>query len=210
MKPESDTNPPKETPDLRPHVYDGIQEYDQKLPNWWLFTFYGAIAIFVVYWLGYYQFPVIPTDEQYLKEAMAKIDTARLQELASINDDRLWEMSRDPKVVEAGKATFMSTCVACHGADLRGKKGNPLLPGLDLTDQEWKYGHNPTDVLKIVRKGSPDLTKGMPTWEPVLGVKRVVEVVAFVFSHHQKGEPFSSAPDAPPAGITTAAITPAN
>ena len=32
---------------LRPHEYDGIQEYDQKLPNWWLVIFYGSIALFV-------------------------------------------------------------------------------------------------------------------------------------------------------------------
>lgn len=35
---------------LREHEFDGIQEYDQKLPNWWLFTFYIAIVWFLVHW----------------------------------------------------------------------------------------------------------------------------------------------------------------
>jgi cytochrome c oxidase cbb3-type subunit 3 len=194
MDPES-----KSGPELRPHEFDGIQEYDQRLPNWWLFTFYIMIAFFVVYWLSYYQFQIIETDDQRLGRTMATIEAARLKQLEDIDDAKLWALSRDAQVVEKGKVTFMTSCLACHGADLMGKKSNPVLPGLALADQEWKYGHAPTDVLKLVRKGSPDLTKGMPPWEPMLGVSRVVEVTAYILSHHKEGEPTTVAPDAPPA-----------
>ncbi|MFZ4764222.1 MAG: cbb3-type cytochrome c oxidase N-terminal domain-containing protein [Roseimicrobium sp.] len=194
--------------ELRPHSYDGIQEYDQKLLNWWLFTFYITIAWFVIYWVAYYQLKLVPTDEEQLGAAIAKIDAARLKQLEGMDDAKLWALSQDQAVVEKGKATFMTTCLACHGPDLMGKKSNPVLPGPALVDQEWKYGHNPTDVLKLVRKGSPDLTKGMPPWEPVLGVGRVVEVVAFVMSHHKAGEPFTVAADAPQPAAPAPAVTP--
>jgi cytochrome c oxidase cbb3-type subunit 3 len=191
----------KNGPELRPHVYDGIQEYDQRLPNWWLFTLYITIVFFVGYWLAYYQFKLIDTDETRLNRSIATIDAARLKQFEAIDDAKLWAMSQDRAVVERGKSTFMTTCVACHGPDLMGKKNNPALPGPPLADQEWKFGHQPTEVLKLVRKGSPDLTQGMPPWEPVLGVSRVIDVTAFILSHHKEGEPFTVAPDAP-GGVT--------
>ena len=193
-----DTKQPS-APELRPHVYDGIQEFDQRLPNWWLFTLYITIVFFVGYWLAYYQFKVIPTDEDRLSRELAAIDAARLKQLESIDDAKLWAMSQDPQVIEKGRSTFMTSCLACHGPDLMGKKTNPALPGVALADKEWKYGHKPTEVLKLVRKGSPDITKGMPPWEPVLGVGRVIEVTAFIMSHHKDGEPVTVAPDAPVA-----------
>jgi cytochrome c oxidase cbb3-type subunit 3 len=188
---------PADTPHLRPHTFDGIQEYDQRLPNWWLFTLYGSIVFFVAWWAGYYQFKIMDSDEVRLNRQMAAIDAARQKELETITDEKLWAMSQDAQLVEKGKTTFLTTCVACHGTDLMGKKTNPALPGLPLADNEFKYGHQPTDVLNLVRKGSPDVTKGMPAWEPVLGVGRVVEVTAFILSHHKEGDPFVVAPDAP-------------
>jgi len=185
------------TPRLRDHVYDGIQEYDQKLPNWWLFTLYAAIAYFVFHWLAYYQLGVMLTDEEVVAAAMARIDEASMKQMESIDDARLWAMSRESQTVAAGKATFQTTCLACHGADLSGTAGGIKLPGLALADTEWKHGGMPSEVLKIVRKGSPDISKGMPAWEPQLGIKRSVEVVAFIMSHHKEGEPVTRAADAP-------------
>ena len=48
MNPAPNTPPPDDQ--LRPHEFDGIQEYDRRLPNWWLATFYGAIIFWVGYW----------------------------------------------------------------------------------------------------------------------------------------------------------------
>ncbi|HSJ03296.1 MAG TPA: cbb3-type cytochrome c oxidase N-terminal domain-containing protein [Verrucomicrobium sp.] len=190
------------TPELRPHVYDGIQEYDQKLPNWWLFTFYIAIAFFVIYWLAYYQFQLIPTDEERMQAAMTQIEASRLKQLESLDEVKLWAMSRDPAVVEAGRATFNASCMACHGPNLA---GGPGLPGLSLVDAVWKHGGQPTEILKIIRKGAPDVSKGMPAWEPQLGLPRVLDVLAYVLSHHQEGEAFRVDPHDRPAWQATAA-----
>lgn len=196
-------------PTLRDHVYDGIQEYDQKLPNWWLFTLYIAIVWFVLNWVCYYQLGFGSSDTAVIDQAMAEMQVARDKQMETITDKQLWELSRDPKAVAAGKATFMTPgmCVTCHGPDLSATLAGVKLPGQPLNDLEWKYGGNPVEIFKIVRKGSPDVTKGMVAWETMLGMQRVSEVVAFVLSHHKEGEPIKRAADAPPVG--GAAIAPA-
>ena len=190
MNPNTPT-PPSEDP-LRPHSYDGIQEYDKRLPNWWLFTFYATIVFWVGYW-GYYEWlHVGPNNHQRIEKAIASIEAEKLAATASTKLDNasLWAMSRNPVFVDAGKATFNSICATCHKESLRGVADGGI--GANLTTQTWIHGGNPMDLYNTVTNGV--LVKGMPAWGPVLGQKRIIEAVAYVLSHHHEGEPMSIAP----------------
>jgi cytochrome c oxidase cbb3-type subunit III len=189
------TPTPPEDP-IRPHSYDGIQEYDKRLPNWWLYTLYITIVFWVGYW-GYYQWLAVgPTGAQHVEQQLAKIDAEKLTANAKLDDTTLWQMSRSPVFVEAGRATFTSNCVACHLASMRGKGENPAAIGPDLTDTVWLHGGKPMDLYTTITNGV--LVKGMPTWGPVLGPKKISELVAYVLSKHHEGEPVTIDPAASP------------
>jgi cytochrome c oxidase cbb3-type subunit 3 len=179
------TLPPPEDP-IRPHVFDGIQEYDKRLPNWWLYTLYLTILFWVGYW-GYYEWLHIGrSGQQTIGAQMARIEADRLS-VAKVDDAALWKMSQNPAFVEAGKATFAANCAACHLASLRGKGESPVAIGPDLTDTSWIHGGKPTEVYDTIMKGV--IAKGMPTWGPVLGAEKITEVTAYILSKHQEGEP---------------------
>jgi cytochrome c oxidase cbb3-type subunit III len=180
---------------IRQHEYDGIQEYDQKLPNWWLFTFYGAIAWFLIHWVLFYNAGAIPTDHQRVSGKIAAVEQKRQAEREatekSLDDAALLAMAKDPAITTAGEATFSVTCVACHGADLSATMdvgGTKIpLPGLSLKDKQWKFGGKPMDLYKLVRDGSPPESDGhngarMQAWGATLGTTKVTEVVAYVIS----------------------------
>jgi cytochrome c oxidase cbb3-type subunit 3 len=182
---------------LRPHSYDGIREFDKRLPNWWLFTLYITIVFWIGYWSFYEWLPIGLSGPQRVEREMAKIDALKLTALAAakIDDAGLWKMSRNPVIVEAGHATFSSICISCHKASLRGIDEGGI--GANLRRQVWIHGGHPTDIYHTVTNGVP--IKGMPTWGPILGQRKIAEVVAYVLSYHREGEPMSlQGPVAPP------------
>lgn len=172
---------PPEGDQIRPHVFDGIQEYDKRLPNWWLVTLYGTIVFWVGYWFYYERAHLGPTGPERVEQQLAVIEAERLAAAPSIDDASIWKMSRNPVFIEAGRATFNSTCASCHTEKLTGAIGP------NLVDHLWIHGGRPTEIYSTVDKGV--LAKGMPPWGPVLGSKKISEVVAYILSHHQEGEP---------------------
>ncbi|MBI2814036.1 MAG: c-type cytochrome [Opitutae bacterium] len=179
--------PPDPGIKLRPHTYDGIQEYDQRLPNWWLYTLYGAIVFWVAYWFTCMIAGIMPADGARVDSAMSRIAAAKMASSIDVTNDRLfWEMSRNPVFIDAGKQTYQSLCVPCHLPSLRGKSENPAAVGPDLTDTAWLHGGTPKEIYVTVAKGV--VAKGMLAWEPVLGQKKTAEVVAYLLSRHQPGE----------------------
>ncbi len=182
MNPETSPNAilPGDDP-LRHHTYDGIQEFDKRLPNWWLWTLHGAIIFSFIYWFYFHWSGLSETRETRLERKMAQIALAAATSGGKdLDDAQLWAMSRDPVIAGAGKGTFLSTCAACHGPEGYGGIG------VNLRDSQWVHGGNPTNILATITKGV--LAKGMPAWGPVLGPGRVTEATAFVLSWHTPPE----------------------
>lgn len=175
---------------LRPHVYDGIQEYDQKLPNWWLFTFHGALLFFLGYWLVYYNTPWLRSDAETVESKMLIIQKKKAAALeatlATLDDATLvHQWSTDSTILASGEAIYQQVCIGCHGANLDA----PQKLGLSLVDGEWKYGDRPMDLFALINEGTPADSTGMePTgarmapWGAVYSPKQVAEVVAFLIS----------------------------
>jgi cytochrome c oxidase cbb3-type subunit 3 len=183
MNPNPRSKPPEQDA-LREHEFDGIQEYDKRLPNWWLLTLYGGIAFAIGYWFYYERASLGPSNEAALAQEMSVIEARRLASAPAVDDASLWKMSRNAVFVDAGRVTFNSTCASCHTENLTGAIGP------NLVDHKWIHGGRPTEIQALVEKGV--LTKGMPSWGPVLGSRKISEVVAYILSHHQENEPIET------------------
>lgn len=178
MTKASDRKKKDEEPELRPHVYDGIQEFDNRMPNWWLWTFYITIIFSAIYWFTWYDSGIMESDEERMAAFLAHVEEARLAASGDINAETLWEMSQNENFVSAGASVYQSYCAACHGPNLEGGIG----PALD--NNEWTWGNTPMSIYEITANGSPDRMSGMQAWLPDLGGERVNQVVAYVLSYH--------------------------
>lgn len=177
---------------------DGIEEYDNALPTWWLGLFYACIAWGVGY-ATYYHFIGHRSEAG---DYDAEIAAANLR----WPPPKAGPLDLSPAAVASGEAVFMQNCIACHGKDLHGGIGP------DLLDTTWIHGGKPEDILKTASEGV--LAKGMPPWGKILGPEKVALAAAFVYARNQeatKGMPATdaSAPAAPaPAAAPPAAPAP--
>ena len=196
--------------ELKEHVVDGIEEYDNPLPRWWLYGFYLSILFAVGYAIAY---PSLWfwggtrswTSANQYDAIMAAVPKAQLAKVDLV------ALAGNPAVVEEGKTIFKTYCVACHGDNAEGKIGPPLVP------HKWRYGGEPENILTTIRGGRPG---GMPVWGKVLPDEKIQKVAAYVYtlSYGKSGPewppkagasgapaaPASGAPAAPPSGAPAA------
>src|SRR5262245_9898648 len=175
---------------LREHAFDGIQEFDNRLPNWWLWSLYATCLFSVGYWIAYHTLGVAALPgEAYVaeqREAAARIE-ARLA-ANPVTEELLLKLASEPAVVEKGAAIFKnpSQCAQCHGPDGNGIVGGANGNGPNLTDDFWLHGGAPMEIYRTVRDGWPD--KGMQAWKD-RGEQFVQRVVAFVLSLRGRNVP---------------------
>lgn len=161
---------------LLDHIYDGIQEYDNPLPGWWVWLFWATIVFSVLYMVYYHLGPGPSILSEYEEEArMAQAQQARLGAVEGpVSDEALRAAARDAGAMAAAKEIFATRCAACHGP------GGGGLIGPNLTDEYWLHGGRPTDIYRVIAEGVPD--KGMVPWKGQLRPAELTSVTAYVLS----------------------------
>ncbi|MFY7928176.1 MAG: cbb3-type cytochrome c oxidase N-terminal domain-containing protein [Oligoflexus sp.] len=173
---------------VRPYVADGIEEYDNPLPPWWVWLFNITIAFGIVYLIWYHVLhkPGLEAELAAEKAAFQKQKAEQAAALAASAGDLLTRLKDPAKVVE-GKDLYVTNCVACHGQLGEGTVGP------NLTDKFWIHGGEPDQIMAVIQHGVP--SKGMVAWEPILGPQKIEAVTAYVLSLKGTNPPNGKAPE---------------
>lgn len=176
----TDYNPEQDPEFNKGHVYDGIQEYDNPMPRWWVNLFWATIIFSIIY-CGYYMIGSGPGAIDLYNRELADAEKLSPKETTtSVMADagsilpRLIAAAADPAKIAAGKEVFARNCLACHGAQGEGGIGP------NLTDGSWIHGGKLEEILTVINKGVVE--KGMIPWENTLSEEDRFAVIAFIRS----------------------------
>lgn len=158
---------------LLDHAYDGIQEFDNPMPRWWVWLFWGSFwfsaAYIFHYWAGNGQSVASAYDDDVKVAAAVAAKQAMGQE---VTEESLSSLMADPTTTESGKGVFVARCSPCH------LEGQGAI-GPNLTDAFWIHGKGKLlDIYGVVSEGVAD--KGMPAWNRQLTPAELRQVVAYV------------------------------
>lgn len=165
-----------ETPDTG-HAYDGIREYDNPLPGWWVWIFWGTII-----WSAFYLFFALLPPKMLSGQAMLAADQeeANLRLFGALPDDlklddaTIVKYAQDEKWTRIGRSIFQSKCVSCHGMNAQGDAGP------NLTDDYYIHVKTPADICDVIDKGRKN--GAMPAWGAFLKKNEILVVASYVAS----------------------------
>ncbi len=183
-------------PDTTGHVWDGIKEFNNPLPRWWLWTFYATIAWGILYTVLYPAWPLIngatPGILGFSTRENVAADIAEFDEMNAPVRDRIVEVALadinptdNPDLynyaIQGGAATFATWCSQCHGSGAAGAVGYP-----NLLDDDWLWGGTIDDIHLTISHGirnEDDLDarySEMTAFEGILSDEEISQVVQYV------------------------------
>lgn len=177
--------------ELLDHEYDGIREYDNPMPRWWVLMFWASFVFSVGYFFHYHLSgngeSVAAAYEAELREARELEAKANLAQ--PVSEESLGKLMADAGLMTDAQALFAQKCAVCHGDKAQG------LIGPNLTDDAWLHGQGTLkDIFGVINEGV--LAKGMPAWGKQLSPIEVRKLAAYVGS--QRGK---ALPGKPPEGV---------
>lgn len=183
---------------LLAHDYDGIQEYDNPMPRWWLWIFYATILFVPFYYVAPGFMGEGPGMVAEYEADVAAHQAAQPPAPAAMDDATLLAVLNDKDELQEGAEVFTKNCAACHRAD-----GGGLI-GPNLTDAAWIHGGTPGAIYQTISAGV--LAKGMPAWDRILKPDELKEVAAYVMSLKGTNPPQAKAAE---GTVDTTAAAPA-
>ena len=166
--------------DTTGHTWDGLEEFNNPLPRWWLWMFYITLVFTVVYLLlfpGFGNFQgILGWSSQGRYEAeMERADKVYGPIFAAYAKLDIPELSKDAGALKVGQRLFINYCAQCHGSDAGGAKGFP-----SLSDNDWLYGSTPEAIKTSILNGRAGIMPPMAA--AVGGDQGVQEVTHYVLS----------------------------
>ncbi|OZA14240.1 MAG: cytochrome-c oxidase, cbb3-type subunit III [Hydrogenophilales bacterium 17-62-8] len=183
------------------HAWDGdLQEYNNPLPVWWVYTFYVTVAFAIVYWTIYPSWPfgkgwiggvsnityVNSAGETkthswntraLLMEDMNEAAAAQKPYFDKVSSMSYEQISKDPEmngfIISAGKSLFADNCAACHQSGGQGVVG--FFP--NLADDDWLYGGSFDRIHETLAGGRRGY---MPAFGEVLAAAQVDALANYV------------------------------
>lgn len=159
---------------LRDHEFDGIKEYDNPLPRWWVWIFWATI-IFTPLYIVYYHAGTGTTEMMAYNaemDAFYEMQRQQLLALGEVSERVLRTVMDNEGMVGSGEKIFVGKCAQCHNADGGGNIGP------NLTDDYWLHGGNLMDIYTVIKEGVP--TKGMISWKKQLSEADMMSAAAYV------------------------------
>jgi cytochrome c oxidase cbb3-type subunit 3 len=178
------------------HSWDGIEEYNNPLPRWWLITTYLCIIWGIGYAIAYPSIPLpggaTPGLLGYSSRGEVAADIAAVEAqnaplVEKINTLELAAIADDPEVgsfaINGGRAVFQTFCAQCHGSGAQGAVGYPT-----LIDDDWLWGGTIEDIHQTISHGiryEADLdtrASQMPAFGEFLSKEEIGQLVEYVGS----------------------------
>lgn len=157
---------------LLDHEYDGIREYDNPLPGWWVWLFILSF-IFSIGYFYWYSGLGDTVEEKHAQASLRHLEK-QLVMLGEIrpDDETIVRLMQDTDMMSAVGGMFRDNCAQCHAADGGGNVGP------NLTDENYKNIKRPVDIFNAIANGIPNTN--MAGWSQRLREPQMILLASYV------------------------------
>ena len=190
--------PEKDEIETTGHSWDGLDEYNNPLPRWWLWTFYATLLWGLLYTIAYPAWPLVNgategflgfSTRQNVADDIAAVEAQNAGNMEALASVELASLSDNTELqgfaVNAGRAIFVANCSQCHGTGGAGVQASGYP---NLLDDSWLWGGSIDAIAFTVTHGIRNEQSDEARWSEmsayaeIFSEEEIAQAVAYVQS----------------------------